>query len=291
MDSPPLPNATQIPQWIDSHCHLEAADFSRQTDSGMVDERPQVVARARQAGVTRFVVIGSGGSEREARNAVAYAAVDPSMFAAVGIHPHDACSVISRKPPASGVPQLLGEELWKEIASLSRHPRVVAVGETGLDYHYHHSSPEEQTALLRRSVHLAHEVQKPMVLHIRDAHSEAMSIIMSEGGSPKGGVVHCFTGGPKEAEQWLAMGFHISLSGIVTFRSAAAIQEATKQVPKGRLLLETDCPYLAPVPLRGKRNEPAYLVHTAEFVARLRGESLAQLSSHTQAATAEVFGL
>ncbi len=293
MDSPALltPAVATAPQWIDSHCHLEAADFSRQTDTGLVDERPQVVARARQAGVSRFVVIGSGGSEREARNAVAYADSDPTMFAAVGIHPHDACAVISRKPPASGLPQLLGEDLWQEIVRLSHHPRVVAVGETGLDYHYHHSSAEEQTALLRRSVHLAKQVQKPMVLHIRDAHSEAMSIIKEEGGSPKGGVVHCFTGGPQEAEAWLAMGFFISLSGIVTFKSAQTIQQATKLIPQGRLLLETDCPYLAPVPLRGKRNEPAYLVHTAEFVARLRGESLVELSSHTRAATAEAFCL
>lgn len=277
--------------FVDSHCHLEADDFSQKTDAGPVDERPQVIERARQAGVTRFVVIGSGGSEREARNAVAYAERDPEMFAAVGIHPHDACAVISGKPPDSGVPQLLGEDLWQEIVRLSNHPRVVAVGETGLDFHYHHSTPDEQARLLERSVALAQQVQKPLVLHIREAHRQAMDIIRSAGGNPQTGVVHCFTGGPEEAEQWLAMGFWISLSGIVTFKSAATIQEAAKRIPKGRLLLETDCPYLAPIPLRGKRNEPAFLVHTAAFVAKLRGESLDELAEHTRTATNALFAL
>ena len=120
--------------WIDSHCHLEEADFGRPSESGSVDDRAAVVARARQAGVSRFVVIGSGGSEREARNAVALAKSDSEMFAAVGIHPHDASAVISAKPPQSGKSQLLGEALWEEIVALTRQPRVMAVGETGLDY-------------------------------------------------------------------------------------------------------------------------------------------------------------
>ena len=256
-----------------------------------MDDRAAVVARARQAGVSRFVVIGSGGSEREARNAVALAKSDSEMFAAVGIHPHDASAVISAKPPQSGKSQLLGEALWEEIVALTRQPRVMAVGETGLDYHYNHSSPEEQVLLLRRFVRLAQELHKPLVLHIREAHAQAMEILTQEGGSPAGGVVHCFTGGPSEAAAWLALGFAISLSGIVTFKSAAQIQEAAKQIPKGRLLLETDCPYLAPIPLRGRRNEPAYIVHTAAFVARLRAESVEELADHTRAATNRVFGL
>ncbi len=277
--------------WIDSHCHLEADDFSVQTESGPVDDREAVVRRARQAGVTRFVVIGSGCSEREAHNAVALARRDEEMFAAVGIHPHDASAVVSSKPPQHGKPQLLGEALWNDIAVLCEHPRVVAIGETGLDYHYNHSSPEEQVTLLRRFVKLAQQVEKPLVLHIREAHTQAMEVIRSEGGSPQGGVVHCFTGGPREAESWLSLGFAISLSGIVTFKSATMIQEAAKQIPKGRLLLETDCPYLAPIPLRGKRNEPAFLVHTAAFVARIRNETLDELSAHTRAATCQIFGL
>ena len=182
-----------------------------------MDDRAAVVARARQAGVSRFVVIGSGGSEREARNAVSLATSDSEMFAAVGIHPHDASAVISAKPPQSGKSQLLGEALWEEIVALTRQPRVMAVGETGLDYHYNHSSPEEQVLLLRRFVRLARELHKPLVLHIREAHAQAMEILRQEGGSPAGGVVHCFTGGPSEAAAWLALGFAISLSGIVTF--------------------------------------------------------------------------
>lgn len=281
--------------WTDSHCHLHQKDFR--------EPRDVLLKRAREAGVSRFVVIGSGGSEQEAQEAVDIAEQETDVFAAVGIHPHDAAAVISSKPSLppkaeqklgqknEHVPQLLGEKLWEQIVSLCELNHVVAVGETGLDFHYNHSSPQEQEALFRRFVRLAQRLHKPLVLHIRDAHEQAMKMLQSEGGCPRGGVVHCFTGGPKEADLWLALGFVISLSGIVTFPSAQPIQEAAKRIPKESLLLETDCPYLAPVPHRGKRNEPAFLVHTAALVAKLRNESLAELSSHTRTATNRVFGL
>lgn len=277
--------------FTDSHCHLELRSFSRRTEAGLCDEREDVLDRARQAGITRFIVIGSGESEHSALQAVSYATTRPEMFAAVGIHPHDAAAVVSSRPGQAGqTGQLLGEPLWQKIAGVAELPCVVAVGETGLDYHYNHSSKQEQVTLFRRFIQLSQSLKKPLVLHVREAHDEAMELILAEGGSPRG-VVHCYTGGPKEVERWLRLGFHISLSGIVTFASAQIICEAAKLVPKGRLLLETDCPYLAPVPHRGKRNEPAFLVHTAAFVANLRGETIEELSAHTRAATDSLFGL
>lgn len=304
--------------WIDSHCHLEPEDFCRADTAGGLprDERPEVLARARAAGVRRLIVIGSGHGIAEVRNAIAFAQSDPQLFAAIGIHPHDATIVeapaeasnaasntASNAAPGDSPPGPAGEgrpavpgprgaELWAEIERLATtEPRVVAVGETGLDYFYKNSTPAHQQALLRRFVRLSARIGKPLSLHIRDAHADAQRIITEEGGAPAGGVVHCFTGGPDEAQSWLALGFHISLSGIVTFKSATAIQAAARLVPAERLLFETDCPYLAPVPLRGRRNEPAYLVHTAAFVARLRGVPPAELAATTTRAAAALFRL
>jgi TatD DNase family protein len=292
---------------IDSHCHLEPDDFRRPADGGpagaatggFLDERPDVLRRARAAGLVQLVVIGSGHGIDEIRNAVALARSHDALFAAVGVHPHDARTVINPDRPVESEggrePRLAasgprGEALWQALAAAAAEPRVVAVGETGLDYYYKYSLPEEQQALFRRTLRLSAKVHKPVVLHIRDAHPEALRIVAEEG-APAGGVVHCFTGGPDEARAWLELGFYISLSGIVTFKSAAAIQAAARLVPADRLLLETDCPYLAPVPHRGKRNEPAYLVHTAAFVANLRGVGLPELAAATTAAARRLFRL
>lgn len=309
--------------WIDSHCHLEPEDFRRPAAAAgeALDERPEVLARARAAGVGRLIVIGSGHGIAEIENALALAQAHPQLFAVIGVHPHDASIIeapdaapaaASASAPAaasvsSPIAALAGQEpgpaererhglrgaaLWAHIEHLAAtEPRVVAVGETGLDYFYKNAPPAHQQALLRRFIRLSTRIGKPLSLHIRDAHLDAQRIVREEGGAPAGGVIHCFTGGPDEARSWLALGFHISLSGIVTFKSAAAIQEAARLVPADRLLLETDCPYLAPVPLRGQRNEPAYLVHTAAFVARLRGVSLAELSAATRQATERLFKL
>jgi TatD DNase family protein len=251
-------------QLIDSHCHLELADFS----DGGVDEREAVIARARDAGLVALVCVGSGRSLDEVHNAVALAERHPDLWAAVGIHPHDA----ARLPDGA----------LAEIERLARkHPRVVAVGETGLDYHYDHSPRAEQQAALRAFIAVARRARKPLSLHIRDAHADALAICAEEGAAEVGGVVHCFTGTPDEADRWVALGFHISFSGAVTFKSAAQIRQAAARVPADRVLIETDCPYLAPVPLRGKRNEPAYVVHTARVVAAERGLDLAALGTLT----------
>jgi TatD DNase family protein len=283
--------------WIDSHCHLEADDY-RETDpkSGEVtDERPAVVARARAAGVGRLIVIGSGRGRTEIDNAIAWAHKDRDIVAAIGVHPHEAGGMT--------------DDLWRDIERLAADSRVVAVGESGLDYHYKLSTPEAQARLMRRFLRLSAALRKPISLHIRsdekrlaesaekaldaDAHTTAQRIVRQECGGPPpaGGVIHCFTGNADEARAWLDLGFHISLSGIVTFKSAEPIREAARIVPSDRLLLETDAPFLAPVPLRGKRNEPALLIHTAKQVAALRGVPLSQLADETRRATEQLFGL
>lgn len=293
-----MANPDDTLRFIDSHCHLEPGDF-RGADGS--DERPAVLERAAAAGLAQMVVIGSGRGAAEVRNTLALCRAHDHLFAAVGVHPHDACAVVDEGgafvTPAqvATIPDggVVGEALFAEVVAAAQDPRVVAVGETGLDYHYKHSTPGQQRALLRRFVRLSQQVDKPLVLHLRDAqaHEEARAILAEEGGASAGGVVHCFTGDAADARRWLDLGFALSYSGIVTFKSAAAIQEACRLTPPERLLLETDCPYLAPVPLRGRRNEPAYLTHTAAFVARLRGEELAALAASSVAATRRLFRL
>jgi TatD DNase family protein len=172
---------------------------------------------------------------------------------------------------------------------LAPHPRVVAIGETGLDFYYDHSDRAAQADVFRRFIGLARRVGKPVVCHIRDAHEEARAILAAEGAMEVGGVIHCFTGTPDDAAAYVAMGFHVSFSGIVTYKTAQPIRDAVRQVPLDRILIETDCPYLAPVPKRGKRNEPAFVVHTAEVVAREAGVPVADLAAATVANTARIF--
>jgi TatD DNase family protein len=242
---------------IDSHCHLEPKDFV--TADG-ADERAAVLERARAAGVEAFICVGSGSSLDEVRNAVAMAEQHADVWAAVGIHPHD----------AARVPDGAFDEIERLAAS---HPRVVAVGETGLDYYYEHSPPAEQQETLRRFIAIARKTRRPLSLHIRDAHADAARILKEERADEVGGVIHCFTGDLRDAQAYVGIGFHISLSGVITFKSAAPIREAAAWVPLDRLLVETDCPFLAPIPMRGKRNEPAYITHTAAAVAAVRGIS------------------
>ncbi len=262
---------------VDSHCHLEAKDFRRADGDAFVDERDDVVARARAAGVVAFVCIGSGGSLAEVDNAIAWAERDPAIWAAIGIHPHDAAK--------------MDDATFSRISELAQHPRVCAIGETGLDYHYDHSPRDVQGKVFARFLRLAADVKKPVTLHIRDAHADARAIYAAEADRVQGGVVHCFTGTPEDAEAWLALGLHVSFSGIATFKSAVGIQEAARKLPGDRLLVETDCPYLAPIPHRGKRNEPAYVVHTAQKIADLRGETLDDVAALTTRNAATLFRL
>jgi TatD DNase family protein len=166
---------------------------------------------------------------------------------------------------------------------------VVAIGETGLDYYYDHSPRQAQRDAFVRFLDLARRVGKPVVCHIRDAHDDARAILAEHGAGR--GVIHCFTGTPADAAAYVALGYHVSFSGIVTYKNAQPIRDAVREVPIDRLLIETDCPYLAPVPMRGKRNEPAYVVHTAAVVAREAGLPVEELARHTTANACAVFGL
>lgn len=234
---------------VDSHCHLDPHYLPQGPD--------EVLARARAAGVVAFVCVGVGADLAPARAAVALASRRDDVFAAVGVHPHDASS--------------LDDATYDELAALARDPRVVAVGEIGLDYHYDHSPRDVQRAAFRRLVGLARDVKKPIVVHTRDAAADTLAILDEERARDVGGIIHCFSEDRPFAERALALDFDLSFSGIVTFKTARAVQEVAASAPLDRILVETDSPYLAPVPLRGKPCEPAYVVHTARKVAELRG--------------------
>lgn len=258
-------------QLIDSHCHIDGKDFD--------PDRDLVLRRAKDAGVGRLVVVGTGRDMAQISRAVALAENEPTVVATVGVHPHDAAHF-----PA---------DQWRDLGALAQNPHVVAVGETGLDYHYDHSPRDAQADAFARQIRLAHEVQKPVVCHVRNAHAEALAILIAERAEEVGGVIHCFTGTPKEAASYVAHGFYISFSGIVTFpgKSADPIRQAVRAVPLDRILVETDAPFLAPVPMRGKRNEPAHVVHTARLVAETAGVSLPEFAAATVANTVRLFRL
>jgi TatD DNase family protein len=252
---------------IDSHAHVDGPEFD--------GDRDEVLARARAAGVARIVVIGAVGSPESAERAVALAERDPEIWATVATHPHD----VAQMTPA----------WWEVHDRLARHPRVVAVGETGLDYHYDHSPREVQREAFARFIDLARAVDKPVVCHIRDAHDDARDILRAGGVARC--VIHCFTGTVEDARAYAELGYYVSFSGIVSYKTAQGLRDAVPVVPHDRLLIETDCPYLAPVPRRGKRNEPAFLTHTAEVVARCSGMSFEDLAAVTTRNACRVFGL
>ncbi len=245
---------------IDSHAHLDSEDYA--------GDRQAVVARARAAGLERIVCIGLWRAPGSFGGALELAAEDPRFFSATaGIHPHDCARV--------------PEEDWRRLEELSRDPRVVGIGETGLDFHYDHSPRPVQEASFRRSLAIARNCEKPVIIHVREADDACLRILKDEGIPSAGGVVHCFTGDAKAARAYLDLGLFISVAGVVTFKAAEAIREAVKIVPADRLLVETDCPVLAPVPHRGKRNEPAFVVETAKKVAEVRGATLEEVARVT----------
>ena len=245
---------------VDSHCHLEY--------KGLVEDREGVLARARAAGVGAFLNISTRQSEWE--QVVGTAAREPDVFASVGIHPHEA-----------DAHQDLGRAALLEA---TRHPKVIAIGETGLDYYYDKSDRDAQKSLFRMHIDVAREVQLPVIIHTRDAEEDTHAILAEElGQGAFPALIHCFTASADFAEKVLALGLTISLSGIVTFKNARELQEVAKSVPQDRLLVETDAPFLAPVPNRGKTCEPAYVADTAAFLAGLRGESVEELAAATSA--------
>jgi TatD DNase family protein len=239
---------------VDSHCHIDFAE---------PEERAGIVARARAAGVATMLTIGTQAEELD--EVVAIAAGEPDIWATVGIHPHE----------AEATPDEVIHKL-KEMASL---PKVVGIGETGLDFHYDHSSRDRQAAMFRAQCGVAREAGLPLVVHSRDADPETAAILANEGMTQ--GVIHCFSTGRMLAEQALALGFYISISGIVTFKNAADLRVIVPDIPLDRLLIETDAPYLAPVPMRGRANEPSFIIHTAAKVADLKGISVEELGRAT----------
>jgi TatD DNase family protein len=243
---------------IDTHCHLDSGYFPEGADV--------VIARANAAQVSAFMVIGVGQAP-VVREAVALAERRADVVAAVGVHPHEAAEMT--------------EAFFEEIEQLATRPRVVCVGEIGLDFHYDHSPREQQAEVFRRFIGLARRVKKPMVIHTRSAPQETLAILREEKAHEVGGIIHCFSEDRAFAEAALDLGFDLSFSGIATFKSAKAIQEAAAYAPLDRVLVETDSPYLAPIPLRGKKCEPAYVAHTAAFLANLRGLDLETFAAAT----------
>ena len=253
---------------IDTHCHLDPQYFPAGPDA--------VLERARAVGVQGFVVIGVGADLAPARAAVALASRLPARVgAAIGIHPHDATS--------------LHDASYAELAGLARDASVVAVGEIGLDYHYDHSPRDVQKVTFERLIGLAREVHKPIVVHTREAAKDTLDVLEASGARDVGGIIHCFSEDMAFATRALDLGFYLSFSGIVTFKSAHAIHEVATKAPLDRILVETDSPYLAPVPLRGKPCEPSYVVHTAKRVAELRGIPMDELAAATTANAERAF--
>jgi TatD DNase family protein len=244
--------------FIDSHCHLNY--------KGLVEDQQGVIARARLAGVRGMLNIST--REREWDNIISTAAQEPDIWASVGIHPHEADAHIAVDA--------------EKLILKSNHPKVVAIGETGLDYYYDHSDRDQQCRSFRSHIAAARETGLPLIVHTRDAEEDTGNILreeMEQGAYT--GVIHCFTASQAFAETALSLGLYISISGIVTFKNAKDLQETAKSIPADRLLIETDSPFLAPVPHRGRPCEPAFVADTAAFLANLRGVSVDDLAEQT----------
>lgn len=252
---------------IDSHCHLDADRFD--------DDRAAVLERARHAGVRRMVTVGC--DEENSRRALGLASTHDDVWATVGVHPPEAASA--------------SERFDEVLAKLAASDRCVAIGECGLDYYYDHSPRERQREVFARQIALARRVQKPLVIHVRDAWDECIELLHSEGARECGGVIHCFSGSLDDAKRSLELGFYLSIPGIVTFKSPGDLPEVVRTAPADRLLVETDSPYLAPMPYRGKRNEPAFVLEVARKVAELRGVELDDVVAQTGKNARALFSL
>ncbi|MFI5323719.1 MAG: TatD family hydrolase [Thermodesulfobacteriota bacterium] len=239
---------------IDTHAHLDS-----------LEDVPGSIARARENGIESIIAISSDLTS--SKNTISISEKYGNVFAAVGIHPH-----ASRGADDTSL---------REIEDLTGTDKVVALGETGLDYHYLNSERDAQTISLKEHINIANRAGLPLVIHVRDADHDLIQILKSERVSDRTGVIHCFTGNYETAKNYLDLGFYISFSGIVTFKKSEEIRDAAKRIPHDRILIETDSPYLAPVPLRGKTNEPANVKYVAETIAETRGISLEEIAELT----------
>jgi TatD DNase family protein len=257
--------------YIDSHSHIEGTEFGA--------DREAVIQRALEAGVEIIVCIGDGEVAADS-HAAAFKVADEHSFiyTTVGVHPHEA--------------RLLNDKLCAQLVELAQHPKVIAWGEIGLDYHYDNSPRDVQREAFRRQLRMARERRLPAVIHTREAEADTLAILDQEWkDSGLGGIIHCFTGTRRFAEAAIELGFLISFSGVVTFKNAKDLQETAKYLPLDKLLVETDSPFLAPAPYRGRRNEPAYVVETARAIAELRGIEVEEFARVTSENFARLFRL
>ncbi len=250
---------------IDTHCHLEMSRFDA--------DREEVISRAKEAGLEAVITIGSDIESNPL--AVLLSEKHDFIYCSVGLHPHDAKGFT--------------EDVYLRLSGWASHKKVVAIGETGLDYHYMHSPKDVQQEVFKKHLVLAIEKNLPVIIHSREADADTMRILKESG--IKNGVMHCFSGDLKMAEEVMAMGLYISIAGPVTFKASKGLKEVAKEIPDDYLLIETDAPYLAPEPLRGKRNEPSYIVHTVAEVARLRGVTVEDVARITMLNAKRLFGI
>lgn len=264
----PIPEIPLGSSLVDSHCHLDMDVYSTDLEA--------VLKRAQQQGIHSIITIGI--DEVSSAAAIEIAKAYPMVKASVGIHPHDV--------------ENTDEQSYQRLKTLITENRayVVAYGEIGLDYAKLYADAAIQRKVFRKQLQLAKELQLPVIIHDRDAHDDTMEILESNGPYAKGGVMHCFSGDMKLAEKVLALGFHISIPGVVTFKNGQMLQAVVKEVPLESLLIETDGPFLSPVPWRGKRNEPSYLAYTAAAVATLKGTSIQDVAKQTSSNVEKLFG-
>jgi TatD DNase family protein len=262
--------------FVDSHAHLDGPKYA--------GDRDEVLSRARAAGVETILCIGNGTGPRTLDCAAKLAEQYEEIYASSGVHPHEA--------------KLANQASYDEIERLVQHPKVIAVGEIGLDYFYKHSEPEEQQRVFIQQMEIAKKAKLPVILHIRPAQESEQAWedafrLLKEHWQPSGlgGIFHCFTGNVEQARRALDLGFLISFAGVVTFPKSGELQRAAREVPLNQMLIETDSPYLAPTPHRGQRNEPAYVVETARFIAQLRGIDVEEVGAATGHAFNQFFKL
>lgn len=253
----------------DAHCHL--SELSEQ-------ELDDVLKEALASGVTTLIAVGAGYGFDDNLKTVNITKKYETVFCALGMHPHDAKDVTD-------------ENFLKLKKLISENKKVVSVGEIGLDYHYRHSPEEVQQQVLRRFSQLALEVKKPVMIHDRDCGDDCVNILTEENARDAGGMAHCFTGSLELAKKYLNLGFYISFSGIITFKKSEEVREIVKMVPMDRLLIETDAPFLAPVPLRGQKNQPAYVKYVAEHVAQIKNLQFEEVAKITTENAKSLFGI
>jgi TatD DNase family protein len=249
---------------IDSHCHLDGKAFQK--------DREETIQRALDAGVSHMVAIGTGEGPPDLEAAIRLADSHACFSATVGVHPHDAAKA--------------DDETFKRLAALLQHPKCVALGEIGLDFHYDFSPHDAQRAVFIEQLRIAADARKPIVIHTREAWTETMEVLRQHWiPSGLGCLLHCFTGNAGQAREAVDLGFHLAFGGVLTYPRAEEVREAARETPLDRILLETDAPYLPPVPYRGKRNEPAYVALTAAKLAEVKNLSLEEIATATAANT------